>query len=293
MSRIIGHSKIISELENIVENNKISHAYLFNGIDGIGKFMIAKEFAKSILCSMPQNGRYCASCEACMTFESSSDIIIVQPENDTIKVDAIRKMSEEVILMPTISSRKVAIIRDADLMNESAQNALLKILEEPPKYATLILTCSNKERLINTIKSRCTLINFTSLSNNEIEQIFNESISSELLLYSNGSASKYLKLKDSNYINNVLLLQSALDKNDLLTINKIFTELKENKNIKEEIDDILDLLIIKLRAELLDSPAKKIKQIEMVEQTKNSLKRNANLDTQLDYLAVRLWNSNR
>ena len=136
---IVGHKEIINSLNNIVRNGKISNAYLFCGTDGIGKFLIAKEFAKSILCLNNKDGMYCDNCDSCKTFSSTSDLVILESEDGIIKIDSIRSLCKDVMLKPTISDRKVLIINDADTMGDPAQNALLKSLEEPPKYATIIL----------------------------------------------------------------------------------------------------------------------------------------------------------
>jgi DNA polymerase-3 subunit delta' len=259
---------------------------------GIGKFMIAQDFAKVILCDNPTD-TYCGSCDVCKAIQNTADFKVLEPIDGLIKVDAIRGLSDEIMLKPTLSKRKVFIIRDAECMNESAQNALLKILEEPPTYATIILVVSNKEQIIKTIKSRCTILDFQKLSNDELKSIFkDDNISDDLLLFSNGSAEKYLKLKDSNYLEGLTLLEKALEQNDLLDINKAMNTLRQVKTIKEDIYEIFDLLILKLGSNLLENQAKKIKQIEAIEQVRNNLKHNANFDTSLDYLMVQLWEIN-
>ena len=119
-----------------------------------------------------------------------------------------------------------------------------------------------------------------------------EDISDELLLYANGSAGKYLKLKNSDYLNSVLILQSILDEKDLLKINNTMNKFKEDKSIKDYIFDILDLLIIKLGADLTTDSLNTIERIKIIEDTYNNLKGNANFDTQLDYMALKFWKLN-
>ncbi len=292
MEKIVGNSKIVSELKKIIKNKSFRHAYMFSGVDGIGKFLIAKEFAKSILC-LDSSDTYCSKCEACNCFEASPDFVLIEPEDGLIKVDSIRTLAENIMLKPTISSKRVFIIRDAECMNESAQNALLKILEEPPLYATIILITSNKEKILRTIKSRCTILEFNRLTDDEIKKIFpNEDISDEMLSFSNGSAGKYLKLKRSDYTDCLSILEQALNLNDLLSINRAMDALREIKTIKEDIYDVLDLLIIKLGKDLLKDSKKKIGQIEAIETIRNNLEHNANFDTSLDYLAIKLWEIN-
>ena len=273
MISFIGNSQVVSELNNIVSSGMIGHAYMFFGPDGVGKFILAKKFAEEI--------------------EASLDVTIIEPENGLIKVDVIRALSENIMLKPTVSNRRVFIINNADAMNESAQNALLKILEEPPSYAVIILITSNKEKILMTIKSRCTIINFKKLTNDELQSIFpEEKITKEMFDFSNGSAGKYIKLKNSNYAESIALLEEALVNKNLLEINKTFTNLKQIKTIKDDIDDILDLLIIKLGSDLLIDSQKKIEQVELVEEVRSNIKRNANFENSLDYLAIRLWEIN-
>ena len=93
MNSIIGHEKITNNLKTIIQNNNLGHAYIFSGIYGIGKYCLAKEFAKSIICLTPVDGCYCGVCEACNTFGTTDDYLeIIPEENGVIKVDAIRKL---------------------------------------------------------------------------------------------------------------------------------------------------------------------------------------------------------
>ncbi len=292
MNNFIGNTKVVSEITNIIKNKSFGHAYLFSGIDGIGKFILAKEFAKSILC-LDSDETYCGKCDSCIKFEASPDFVVVEPEEGLIKVDVIRQLIENVMLKPTVSSRRVFIIRDAECMNTHAQNALLKILEEPPQYATIILTTANKEMILKTIKSRCTTFEFGKLKDDEFKKIFkDEDISEDMLIYSNGSAGKYLKLKKSNYIESVMILEQALSKNDLLSINRSINELKKIATIKEDINDVLDILIVKLGRNLLEDTIIKTKQIEVIEEVRFNLSYNANFNISLDYLGLRLWEIN-
>ena len=163
MDSLIGNIEQRNNLKKIIQNKTVGHAYMFVGPDGIGKSLIAKEFAKSVLC-LNATDRYCDNCECCEIFENSPDYIYLSDEEGVIKVGEIRKLSENIILKPVKSAKRVFIINNADTMNEAAQNALLKILEEPPSYATIILVLTNKERILRTIKSRCTEINFLPLT---------------------------------------------------------------------------------------------------------------------------------
>ena len=136
---ILGNNNIKEELIKTVKSNKYSHSYLFIGTAGIGKRLIAREFAKMILCGAEE--KYCGKCKSCIEFDSRNnpDFKEIEPDGNSIKIDQIREMQAKVIESPIISSRKVYIINDADLMTIEAQNCLLKTLEEPPDFVNIIL----------------------------------------------------------------------------------------------------------------------------------------------------------
>jgi len=289
VDKIVGNKEQRENLNKIINNKVLGHAYMFVGQDGIGKSLIAREFAKSILCLEPTD-KYCDKCECCNIFENSPDFDFITDVDGVIKVGDIRNLIENIVLKPVKSNKRVFIINNADMMNEAAQNALLKILEEPPSYATIILVLSNKEKILRTIKSRCTEVKFLPLTLDEMKEYYSgQNIDEELYKYARGSIGKIEKLKNSNYIENVIDLEKALSYKDLLEMNKALTKLKENKSIKENIEDILDLLIIKLRAELTSNYAEKITQIEIIEECRRNLKRNSNFDITLDCMMVKLW----
>lgn len=170
--KIIGNDAIKDTLKKSANLNNISHSYLFLGIDGIGKKMIAKEFSKMIMCLDDSTKEYCNSCKSCIEFNTNNnpDFFYVEPDGNSIKIDTIREMLKKVAEKPIISRKKIFMIDNADKMTVEAQNCLLKTLEEPPEYICIILISSNENSLLNTIKSRCTIINFNKISNKEIKE---------------------------------------------------------------------------------------------------------------------------
>lgn len=168
--QIIGNDDIKNLLENTLKKNNVLHSYLFCGIEGIGKFLFAKEFAKGILCMNNENAP-CGLCKSCIEFETynNPDFHIIDVDKDSIKIDQIRIMNEKIFEKPISSKRKVYVINNSEKMTIAAQNSLLKTLEEPPEYATVILICNQENLLLPTVKSRCTRIDFHNLTNEEIE----------------------------------------------------------------------------------------------------------------------------
>ncbi len=296
MNNIVGHKEVINNLKSIIKSGKVSNAYLFCGIKGIGKSQVAKEFAKSILCLNPIDGMYCNKCESCKTFLSSSDIVTLESEEGVIKVDAIRSLCKETMLKPTISTRRVFIINDADLMNDSSQNALLKSLEEPPKYATIILIAANKSMLKKTILSRCVTIDFHPLNKDELKEIAkrnNININDVILNYCGGSVGKLISLIDYKYLDFIEDFERTIDSGNLIEMNKSLANIKKVKTLKEDVDDILCLLIKRLSQTIEDNCNRKIKQISIIEEVRNNINRNANLEDSLDYMIVRLWEESK
>ena len=141
---ILGNEKIKKYLNQSVEENNFLHSYLFLGTEGIGKLIFAKEFAKYILCKEDKNSN--CKCKSCLCFDTKNhpDFSIINEEGETIKVDYIRDLIEKIIEKPIVSDRKVYIINDCEKMTKEAQNCLLKTLEEPPQFVTIILVSSNE-----------------------------------------------------------------------------------------------------------------------------------------------------
>lgn len=270
MDKIIGHENVKEMLKKLVDTDKVGHAYLFVGKEGIGKKMVATYFAKEIM-EKDSLGVF-----------NENDFKIISPEKDLIKVEEIRNLINEVYLKPTFSTKKVIIIDDADKMNSSAQNALLKVLEEPPLYATLILVVSNKEKIIRTILSRVTEVKFNSLTNEELEKIVGKSID---LDYARGSASKAISLMDGNCYEISKGLVELFGKKNFININKKINEIKSSD---EDILKIFELMKMMYYSNIKENTYQKIKMINLLDDTIKNLNRNANIDLMLDRLIIKV-----
>mgnify|MGYP006282106679 FL=1 len=155
---IPGQQKTKRILKDSISKNRISHAYLFTGNNGLGKSEIAGEFAQAIFCEN-NIADSCGECLSCQKFAHGNHPdfhrITVQEDHKKILIDQIRELQKEISYKPYESNYKVYIIEEAAKMTIQAQNSLLKTLEEPPEYAIIILTNENKNELIPTIISRC------------------------------------------------------------------------------------------------------------------------------------------
>ena len=170
-NEIIGHENIIKQLKNAISLDKVSHAYILNGEDGAGKNILAKAFAKALLCEkgMPEG---CDECHFCKQVESGNnpDLIYVTHEKpNSIGVEDVREqLVEDIQIKPYNGRYKVYIIDEAEKMTVQAQNAILKTIEEPPAYSVIIFLTNNSEVFLPTIISRCIIFNLRPLRESEI-----------------------------------------------------------------------------------------------------------------------------
>ena len=288
-ANIVGNDKVKTFLDNQIKNNHVLHSYLFVGIEGIGKKLFAKEFAKKILCLEENDNN--ETCLSCVKWNSSNhpDFIIIEPDNNTIKIEQIRNMQEKIEEKPITSKKKVYIIVDSEYMTKEAQNCLLKTLEEPPEYATIILTTSNESKLLNTIKSRCIKVQFDSLSENEMRDFLRKNSSivestQTFIEMSQGSIGKLLHMEEDHQIyEQINTILENIDKQDIITIlNKSEILYKE----KEKIQELLDYINVYL---YYTKDIKKLNCIKYVEDTKKRLISNSNYDMCIDYLLIKIW----
>ena len=280
---IVGNDKIKQFLIDAIEENHLLHSYLFTGIDGIGKTLFAKEFAKKILCLEKEDKD--EKCISCIKWNSSnhSDFTLIEAEDKSIKIEQIRNMQEKIAEKPITSNYKLYVIKDCDCMTKEAQNCLLKTLEEPPEYAVIILTTSNESKLLNTIKSRCIKVQFDRLSDEEMIKYTKENleinITDTFIKMSEGSIGKLINIQEKKEmyekINDIL---EKIDKEDLINIlNKSETLYKEKENI-EEILNYINVYLFNTK------DMKKIRCIKYIEETKKRLSSNSNYDMCIDNL---------
>lgn len=165
---VVGQEHITRTLSNQVKNGEITHAYLFTGTRGTGKTTCAKIFSKAINCLSPEDGSPCGKCEICKALSlPNTDVVEIDAASNN-RVDEIRDLREKVKYLPTIAKKKVYIIDEVHMLTESAFNALLKTLEEPPEHVVFILATTEVYKLPATILSRCTRFDFRLLTTEEL-----------------------------------------------------------------------------------------------------------------------------
>jgi DNA polymerase-3 subunit delta' len=209
LTDIIGQEKAVGMLTGILERRRLASSYIFSGESGIGKKLTAINFAKALNCLhpvasdklqaagdnnslLPDDTRHasgitdldaCDRCEACLKIESGShpDLMMIAPEDRQIKIDEIRLVDEALSFRPFEGRKKVVIVDDADTMNIAAANAFLKTLEEPPEDSVIILISSRPDRLPATIRSRCSRVNFVTLSLESCKKVLRGKVPDEEL----------------------------------------------------------------------------------------------------------------
>ena len=256
---ILGHEENISRLKLMLEENRLPHALLFYGLEGIGKRQVAKALAAALLCD---EKNICGRCPSCLAMKSGNhpDFYEIVPEirgksSRIIRIETIREMEKETARLPVLSKCRVVIIDDADTMNESAQNALLKTLEEPTGEMYFILVTSVRDSLLNTIISRSIPFSFKPLETGlifkalEKDNIMPEE-AKKIASLADGSlgrayylANEGIELRDDAA--KFLLSLDTMPKDNLFELGKNLGDLT-----KEKLGEWLFFLLLILRDEL-------------------------------------------
>ena len=202
---IYGHEKPIAILKSAMAKDRIAHAYLFYGMDGIGKKTAASVFARALNCGGLDPP--CDACASCRKAEHNNhpNIITVQAEGQFIKIGAVKEIQARMTFRPR-EGRRIFILREADRMNAAAANALLKTLEEPSADNILLLTTARSHALPMTILSRCQHLRFSPLPPEEVARFLREkegleTAAAEILAASSGgSIGRAVEMNREDYL---------------------------------------------------------------------------------------------
>ena len=292
-------------LSNSIKSNMISHAYMFEGPSGVGKNTMARDLATTLL--------------EMENLFNSPDYIEITPDGNSIKIAQIRKLQSDILVKP-YKSYKIYVIDEAQKMTVEAQNALLKTLEEPPKYAIIILITNNKESLLDTIKSRCEIIKFTPIPLVEVADYLTQTgvdknRASLLANFSRGSMQKAIELSESEdfhimrdevqkYVETFLTgsmldimdIQSSIEKYkdnitnvlDLL-VNYFRDIMMAKENVHSSMIINLDRLVFikNMSTKITYSQLSKI--IDIIEETKNKLRSNCNFNISIQVMTLNIY----
>ncbi|MCG2713819.1 MAG: DNA polymerase III subunit delta' [Candidatus Omnitrophica bacterium] len=226
-SDCLGHDLAISIINGYIEKNRFSGGYIFSGPEGIGKKMVAKIIAQKLNCTADSD-KPCGSCSSCLRIQKMQhpDVHIIENDESQIKIEDIRNIQREASFRPYEGVMKFFIIDNAHKINSEAANALLKILEEPPKDSVIILLTHKVQTIFPTVLSRCKQIRFAPLPRASLESILvkdyflSRDTAHFLSYYCEGRLGFALKLKDSKIVqekngifNSFMLSEKPLDGN--------------------------------------------------------------------------------
>lgn len=252
---ILGREGLIEYMTEAAAKEEFSHAYIFEGEKGMGKLFIAKEFAKLILNVGRKTDEERQIVNKQVENGNSPDIIYIEPDKPTaISVEEIRtKLVGTTDIFP-YGNYKVYIVKEAEKMNEQAQNALLKTIEEPPEYVIIILLSANKERLLPTIRSRCVTVDIKPIDPKEIKTFLIENhgivdyVAETAAKFSAGNVGRAVRYAcDDDFLemkNVVVRILRNLDKDSISDEIEAIINLE---GYKKEIKDCIELMILWFR----------------------------------------------
>lgn len=253
-AEIIGHEQIIQHLKNAIEMDKISHAYIFNGPDQSGKKMLAEAFAMALQCERGAS-EPCMECRSCnqAANHNQPDIIYVTHEKpNTLSVADIRsQLVNDIEVKPYSSKYKIYIVDEAEKMNQQAQNALLKTIEEPPAYAVILLLTSNADAFLPTILSRCVTLNLKVVADDKIKKFLMERWrvpdyqADVCVAFAQGNVGKAVALASSDSFGELKAAAVQLLKRcHEIELYEFKEAIKQISEYKLQIDDYLDIMMI-------------------------------------------------
>ena len=176
---VVGQTAVTETLKNAISSGKISHAYLFTGTRGTGKTTCAKILAAAVNCENPKDGSPCMECEKCRAILKGATDIVEMDAASNNGVNDMRELKEQIAFLPTVLKYRVYIIDEVHMLSDSAFNALLKTLEEPPSHVIFILATTEVHKLPATILSRCQRYDFKRIDAGVIKERLLEVASKE------------------------------------------------------------------------------------------------------------------
>ena len=318
---VIGHEQIIQHMSTALKNKKISHAYIFEGPNGSGKNMLAKAFAKALECEAGY-GDSCNMCRSCHQMDTGNqpDVKWLTHEKPaTISVDDVRtQINADMAIKPYSSKYKIYIVDEAEKMNEQAQNALLKTIEEPPEYGIIMLLTNNLEAMLPTILSRCIAFHLKPVDNYKIVEFLEKEYGVPdykariCAAFSQGVVGKAIQMASSEEFNDLQYHVLNIVKNvHEMDVYEVIEAVKRLSAYKTDINDVIDMMMVWYRDVLIYKATQDVtkvvfkdqlscikararkssyegieKILESLEKAKSRLKANVNFDLVMELLLL-------
>ncbi len=249
---IVGQEHIIKHMQNAIKLNKLSHAYMICGEKGMGKKLIADRFTMLLQCEK-DGEEPCMECRACkQTLSRNNPDIkwLVHEKPTTISVEEVREqLVSDIAIKPYSSKYKIYIIDEAEKMSVSAQNAILKTVEEPPSYGIIIILTESKEMLLETILSRCVILETKPTSKKDFKEFFQTKVKvpdyeiDSLIEFSAGNIGKAMKmLENDNYSSMKEHIVDIIKNIKNMDAAKLSSRMKEAAEYKNDINGYIDLI---------------------------------------------------
>ena len=241
-NEVYGQDVVKKTIINEINNDMISHAYLFCGPRGTGKTSVAKLVAKLVNCEHSHDGIACNECESCKQINDNSNLDVVEIDAASNNgVDEIRELKDKIKFLPTVSKYKVYIIDEVHMLSMGAFNALLKTLEEPPKHIIFILATTEVHKIPITIISRCQRFDFKKISNEQIYNRLKYIVDKENIKIEDSALKEISTLTDGGLRDAIGLLDKLISYTDELITQDIVHTVNYTVT-KSDIDKIIKFL---------------------------------------------------
>lgn len=258
---IIGHEQIIQHMSAALKSKKISHAYIFEGPNGSGKNMLATAFAAAMECEAGY-GDSCGMCRSCHQMETGNQPDVKRLTHEkpmTISVDDVRRqINADMLIKPYSSKYKIYIVDEAEKMNEQAQNALLKTIEEPPEYGIIMLLTNNLDAMLPTILSRCITFHLKPVRSDKIVDLLTTQYeipdykAQICAAFSQGIVGKAIQMASSEDFNDLQYHVRNIVKNVYdMDVYELVDTVKQLSVYKTDINDVIDMMMVWYRDVLL------------------------------------------
>ena len=313
---IAGQDKAVRQLRSALARGQPHHAYLLSGPEGVGKELLARLFAQAANCEGPGEPRPCGKCSPCAFIARGlhPDVIWVRPMAELvargqvnkadlesapsreIRVDDVRQLARRLSLAAASARRKVAVLAPADALNERAQNALLKTLEEPPPATTFLLVTAHPDVLLPTVRSRCQRVQLAPLQPAVIEQLLLKTRVPAEEAHAraegaHGSLARALETtaeqlaEERERVAQVARALAAADERDALELAEAHSDRERSQGLVGSIRDFLHDQLVQLQAA---DPVRLLAQHELCDRVIDALEQNGNPKLQLERLLLGL-----